>query len=161
MRERGRRERQATNQRTAVEEQIELADRQRDRRVGIRTPHRGESPALEPLRIDAEPGPVEVERFGADAIAADEEKHVAVERIAMQALRDERTEPIKAFPHVGRLGVRIDGDAAPVPRHRNRRSNRAADSRSSPSMCGPSAVIRMVTVGPTADATGDGTTVTG
>ena len=52
-----------------------------------------------------------MEDFGADPIATHEDIDVAVERIALQALRDQRAQAVEAFAHVGRLRVGMHRDA--------------------------------------------------
>src|SRR5215470_12442503 len=105
-----------------------------------------EPTTFEPLRIQTEPGAIPVERPGAHAIPADEEKHIAIEGVSMQALRHQCAEPVKPFPHIGRLGIRIDGHPAAVPSHRSSFSNWAAPSTVKPSTRGPATVMWTATV---------------
>jgi hypothetical protein len=116
MRERRRRERATAHDRAAVEKEIQLADRQRERRgVGVVTPQAREASPLEPLRVHAETHAIPMEHFGADAIATEKEVHVAVQGIAVEALRHERAQPVEALAHVDRYAIRVHRDAAAVP----------------------------------------------
>ena len=141
VRQRRRRQRDASHEGAAVQKQIELTDGQRDRRVALIAPEGRESTTLEALRIDAEPGAIPLQHLRAHAIATDEDIHIAVQWIPLQPRRDERAQPIEAFAHVDRLRIGVDGHAAPGPSHRSSVSKRAALSTVRPSTRGPAAVI--------------------
>src|SRR5207245_4730066 len=81
-RHRARRERRARKQRAALEEQTQLAQRQRPhgRDRAIRCPQRRKPPLLEPLVVHAEPGPVPQQHLRPRAPPIDEEEAVAAER---------------------------------------------------------------------------------
>ena len=68
------------------------------------------------------------------------EEDISAEGILCQPLGDQGAQAVEAFAHVRRLPVRIDRHAAARPSHRNRATNRAAVSRSSPSTRTPSTV---------------------
>ena len=67
----------STHHRASIQKQIELADGQSDRLLVLFAPQRREAPALEPFGIDAQARAVEVQHFGAHAITADEDVHLA------------------------------------------------------------------------------------
>src|SRR5687767_9601699 len=121
------RERDAPDERTPVEKQIELTDCQRDRIVAV-APERRKPAALEPLRVHTQPGAIPLQRLGADPIPADEDEDITAERIALQALRHEGAEPIKPFAHIRGPRVRIDRNAPSMPPHRHSASSRVAAS---------------------------------
>ncbi len=109
--ERRGRQRDAPDERTAFEEQLQLAHREPyDARVG-RAPQTREAPALEPLGVNAEAGPVPEQDLGALARRVHEEVAIARQRISREPLTHERAEPVEAFAQVGRRAVRPDGAA--------------------------------------------------
>ncbi len=59
------------------------------------------------------------------------DEDVLAQRVALQALRDERAQAVQAFAYVGRSRVRVHRDASSVPSHRNRARRCAAVSTSS------------------------------
>src|SRR5260370_5936567 len=123
----------ASDQRTPLEKQIQFTHRQRDRILTIIAPEARETTALEALRVQTEPRAVPVQRFRTHAIAAHEEKHIAVEWISLEALRHQGVETIKSSAHIRRLCVGIHRHAPAMPSHRSSSNSCAAVFTSSPS----------------------------
>src|SRR3989442_12341558 len=110
-------ERHATDQRTPLEKEIELADGQRDRIVALLAPEPREAAALEPLRIDTQPRAVPVDRLRAYPITADESVQAPYSESSRKS--SERGEELESRAAQGVLrdgdrGVRVAGAALGV-----------------------------------------------
>jgi len=117
VRQRERGERHASNNHAAVENQIEFAHRQRDPVGFVVTPQRSEAQRSSRFVETHRSRAVEMEHLGADAVATEEEKHVAAERIATQPLLHDRTHAIETLAHIGGQAVCVDRDPPSVRRH--------------------------------------------
>ena len=117
----------------ALEEERELAHGQLDAASASGFPEQREAPLLEPLLIDAEPGPIPDQHLGAGARPIREEEEMSRERIPPELARDERRESVVARPQVGGLGIRPHPQRARAADHASLRNSSAASGTDNPS----------------------------
>ena len=123
-----------TDQAAAFQKQAELAGGQAPRLRAVAVPGRIEPPPFPGAPHDDEAGAVPIEDPRLAAVAGDEQKHVAIQRVAAERGLGRGVEPVEAFAHADGLGTGPDPHLTGAANHESALSNAAAVSTASPSM---------------------------
>src|SRR5206468_483053 len=137
-----RAQRNAAHQGAALEEQLQLIERQSQRCLPLVAPQRGEAALLQPLGVDAQPGAVPQQNLGPLPGAADEDEQIARERIPVEPLGDQSAQAIEALAQVDGAAVSVDADLPGAADHTRARSSATRPAAPRPSTRNPWGVTR-------------------
>src|SRR5207249_494249 len=116
-------ERDASHECAALEEQLQLVERESQRCLPLVAPQTGEATLLQTLGVDTQPGAVPQEHLGSLTRAADEDEQIARERVTVESLGDQGAQAIEALAQIDGTAERVDADLPGAADHTRPRSN--------------------------------------
>src|SRR5258706_6208864 len=136
-----RAERHATHERAALEEQLQLVERQLQRRFVTVAPQAGEAPLLQTLGVDAQPGAVPEKNLGPLPGARHEDEQIPREGIPAEPLGHQSAQPVEPLAQIDGPAEGVDGDLPGAADHTRARSNATRPAAPRPSTRNPWGVI--------------------
>src|SRR5690606_20231892 len=134
-----RRQRHLADELTALQEQLELRPRQRQRRRVVAAPQRREPTSREPFDVQRHPGAIELQHLRGRPPPIREQVQRPRQRILAERLLHERAQALEALAQVDRLSIREHRHTTLRPDHASLRTSSATSATVRPSTRTPPA----------------------